>query len=234
MKNKMIKRSHLSEKKCRELIQLFSEDLTATQIANITGVSRVTINNYLKLIRTQIARYCEERNPYYTNGYVDGLLQDTNGYKKNEQLPGTAMVEPLHAHYGFFRHSGSVFTDGLPQVDKNDIEVLQQIRFTVATDKTNNMLMKYQAIADFENWRLYRVDTSHIVNGKNELDDIAVFWGHTKSRLIKFRGLNKSTLYLHVKECEFRYNNRTSDINALLLNIMYHQPLRLSKYLVAQ
>jgi transposase len=94
--------------------------------------------------------------------------------------------------------------------------------------------MKYQAIADFENWRLYRVDTSHIVNGKNELDDIAVFWGHTKSRLIKFRGLNKSTLYLHVKECEFRYNNRTSDINDLLLNIMYHQPLRLSKYLVAQ
>jgi hypothetical protein len=36
-------------------------------------------------------------------------------------------------------------------------------------------------------------------------------------------------LYLHVKECEFRYNYRSTDINTLLLNIIYKLPLHFSK-----
>lgn len=227
----MIKRSHLSEKKCREIIQLFSEDLTATQIANITGVSRVTINNYLKLIRTQIARYCEERNPRYFNGHAGNPLQGTNGHKKNGEMPDAVLAEKLHAHYGFYRHGGCVFVDGLHEINKNDIITLQKTRLTdasVGTTTTMEELMKYQAIADFDSWRLYRMDTTHIVNGRSQVDDISVFWGHAKNRLIKFRGLNKNTLYLHVKECEFRYNYRNNDMHGLLLSIMYHHPLYLS------
>jgi transposase len=69
MKNRYLKGAHLSERKVRELIKLFSEDLTATQIANITGISRITVNAYFKLIRTHIAKFCEERNPFhFTNG----------------------------------------------------------------------------------------------------------------------------------------------------------------------
>ena len=71
MKNRYLKGAHLSERKVRELIKLFSEDLTATQIANITGISRITVNAYFKLIRTHIAKFCEERNPFhFTNGIV--------------------------------------------------------------------------------------------------------------------------------------------------------------------
>ena len=85
MKNKMLKRSHLSEKKCREIIQLFSEDLTATQVANITGVSRVTINNYLKLIRTHIAKYVEDQHPRHYNGGGIRSLVSLNGANGKER-----------------------------------------------------------------------------------------------------------------------------------------------------
>ena len=34
------------------------------------------------------------------------------------------------------------------------------------------------------------------------------FWGLCKVRLAKFRGISRKTFYLHLKECEFRYNNR--------------------------
>jgi transposase len=229
MKNKMIKRSHLSEKKCREIIQLFSEDITATQIASITGVSRVTINNYLKLIRTEIARYCEERNPRYFHTLANGSLQGSNGHKKNSESNDTPIAgELLPAHYGFFRQEGSIFADGLQQLDRNDIIVLQQAKLSgAAGNGIEGEWTKYHAIADFDSWKLYRVGTGHLVNGSSHADDIAIFWRHTKNRLMKFRGLNKNTLYLHVKECEFRYNNRNNDINGLLLSIMYHNPLYL-------
>ena len=89
-------------------------------------------------------------------------------------------------------------------------------------------LGRYHAIADFDEWRLYRMDTA-AGSGKSQHDDIAVFWGNTRSRLLKFRGMNKNTLYLHVKESEFRYNYRDDDINKILLNIIYKYPLHLSK-----
>src|SRR5262245_7525579 len=63
MKNKYLKGAHLSERKFKEILRLFAEDLTATQIANISGVSRVTVNSYLKKIRQQIARHCESLTP---------------------------------------------------------------------------------------------------------------------------------------------------------------------------
>ena len=54
-KNKYFICSHLSEKKFREIIKLFSTDLTASQIAFLTQTNRNTINKILKNIRIRIA-----------------------------------------------------------------------------------------------------------------------------------------------------------------------------------
>jgi transposase len=230
MKNKMLKRSHLSEKKCREIIQLFSEDLTATQVANITGVSRVTINNYLKLIRTHIARYAEDQHPRQYNGGGIRSLVSLNGANGKEMHGKENSVDVF---YGFYRYDGSIFVDSLKNMDKATVLELQRSRAAPgqpgANGKLQEEMLKYHAIADFDSWKLYRIDPGNMVNGKIHVDDISVFWGSAKSRLLKFRGLNKNTLYLHVKECEFRYNYRNADINNLLLNIIYKVPLHFSK-----
>ena len=47
MKNRYIKVSHISEQKFIEVVRLFSEDLSATQIANLTKLNRNAINRYL-------------------------------------------------------------------------------------------------------------------------------------------------------------------------------------------
>lgn len=219
----------MSEKKCREIIQLFSEDLTATQIANITGVSRVTINNYLKLIRTHIARYTEDQQPHHYNGSGIRSIVSLNGANGKELHGKETQAEVF---YGFYRFDGSIFADSLKNMDKATVLELQRSRGAPAQGmavKPAEELTKYLAIADFDSWKLYRIDQGNMVNGKNHVDDISVFWGSAKSRLLKFRGLNKNTLYLHVKECEFRYNYRNTDINSLLLNIIYKVPLHFSK-----
>ena len=44
-------------------------------------------------------------------------------------------------------------------------------------------------------------------NGKNRINGIENFWGYAKHRLAKFKGIKKENFLLHLKECEFRYNN---------------------------
>ncbi len=225
MKNKMLKRSHLSEKTCRDIIQLFSDDLTATQIAGITSVSRVTINNYLKLIRTHIASHCEE-----LRRGLGIAAKQVGGAPVWQQPVSDALAEDGNMYYGFYSVNENVFTDELPAVNKQSIREFQQSSWTARQEAGHlNGLSRYHAIADFDEWRLYRADALGLHGKLHPEDGIAVFWGNTRNRLLKFRGLNKNTLYLHVKESEFRYNYRQDDINKLLLNIIYKYPLHLSK-----
>jgi transposase-like protein len=42
---------------------------------------------------------------------------------------------------------------------------------------------------------------------------------------MKFHGIAESTFYLHLKECEFRFNYRNENIYLLLLKIFRNRPL---------
>ena len=50
--------------------------------------------------------------------------------------------------------------------------------------------------------------SEEFADGKNNINSIENFWGICKVHFAKFRGLNKNTFYLHLKECKFRYSNR--------------------------
>ena len=60
MKNKYIIRSRISQKKFREILKYFAEDIEATKIANLTGISRISINKILKNIRILMSQECEK------------------------------------------------------------------------------------------------------------------------------------------------------------------------------
>jgi transposase len=225
MKNRYLKGAHLSERKVRELIKLFAEDLTATQIANITGISRITVNAYFKLIRTHIAKFCEEKNPFQFSNEV-------NSFDASDSGMGETSTVSKKSFYGVFKSGDSIHTEKIANIDaawmydwlkgkvEGDRDIIEKYR-----------LNNYSGIADFNSIRLYRInDAGHgLTRGKTHMDSIDMFWGMLKSRLIKFRGLNSSTLNLHVKETEFRYNHRESDLFELLMEILHKQPLHYSK-----
>ena len=60
MKNKYIVRSRISEKKFREVLKYFAQDIEATKIANLTGISRIFINKILKNIRILMSKEREK------------------------------------------------------------------------------------------------------------------------------------------------------------------------------
>jgi transposase len=111
MKNKYLKGSRVSERKFRMLLKLFCEDLTATQIANIIGISRVTINSYLKLIRIAIAQYCEENIPCNFFNNHGWLVQDY--LNKQPEINTTS--------FGIYKNANGIFTQLLCDVDKATI-----------------------------------------------------------------------------------------------------------------
>lgn len=197
MKNKLLKGGHLSEKKCREILQLFSEDLTATQIADIIGVSRVTVNNYFKLLRTIIASYSEA---LHTATAPDALLNN---------IPPRDSEETSKGYFSILVHKGMMYTGCLKSVP--EVSIREAIQ---SGTEMHPLLSDTHAVVDCAHWKLYNLR-------KNDIDPevkpaINDFWNYTKTRLQKFRGLNKNMLYLHIKECEFRYNGRGGDLPAKL------------------
>lgn len=229
MKNRYLKGAHLSERKVRELLKLFCEDLTATQIANITGISRITVNAYFKLIRTHVAKFCEEKNPLrHTNGTMIFLpIENASPESEQEQTGGTRK-----SFYGIFKKDSFIYTDKVGDMDPAWFYDWVKGKAIADPDLVRRYhLHLYSGIADFNSIRLFRLnDASPNGNrGRSQIDEIDLFWGMLKSRMIKFRGLNGSTLYLHVKETEFRYNYRDADLFEIVIDILNKRPLHYSK-----
>lgn len=71
----------------------------------------------------------------------------------------------------------------------------------------------------------YRVNHSKnefvsFTNRKNHINGIENFWGVAKVRLTKFRGLKPSYFNLHLKECEWRFNNRHNNLYKIMLQLL--------------
>ncbi len=74
-------------------------------------------------------------------------------------------------------------------------------------------------ISAFKSITEYLHSADKFAEGSNHINGIEDFWGYAKVRLVKFRGLSKNTFYLHLKECEFRFNYRNENLYSLLLKI---------------
>ena len=59
MKNKYIIRSRISEKKFREILKYFAEDIEASKISNLTKISEVTLCKIFREIRILMSKECE-------------------------------------------------------------------------------------------------------------------------------------------------------------------------------
>lgn len=249
MKNRFLKGAHVSESKINELLKLFSDDLNATQIAEISGISRITVNSYLKMIRTLLAEHCEDYlnqktisqingNGMHTNG--NGHAHQGNGYKPTSnghqvEINGSnghifnnnghsSTINGIRPLYGLTIINDEIFSCELNQYDHQVIH--DWLRKKNNDAEVDRNLSKFQAIADFNTLTLYRTTMKGSGFHGDELDQ---FWGLLRSRMVKFRGLNAGTIFLHVKETEFRYNNRDKELYDVLVKMIYRKPLHYAR-----
>jgi transposase-like protein len=210
-------RARISKVKFRQILRFFALDLTATQIASLTNLNRNTVNRYLTLIRQSIARFCEQESPfsgtieldesYFGSRYVRG--------KRGRGAMGKTIV------FGIYKRNGKVYTEIVPDVRKDTL--LQIVKGKVSIDSVihTDGFRSYDSIVHLGYQKHYRIlhSDDKFAEGSNHINGIEGFWGYAKVRLVKFRGLSKNTFYLHLKECEFRFNYRNENLYSLLLKI---------------
>ncbi|MDR0677550.1 MAG: IS1595 family transposase, partial [Holosporaceae bacterium] len=61
---------------------------------------------------------------------------------------------------------------------------------------------------------------NEFARGKSHVNGIEAFWSFAKRRLAKFNGLRNESFLLHLKECEFRYNNKDEDLSKILTKLV--------------
>ena len=227
MKNKYIKVTHISERKTREIIRLFSLDIEAKKTAELTGVSRPTINRFYNTFRERIVDICEAESPF-VNGEIE-LDESYFGARRVRGKRGRGAAGKIPV-FGMLKRGDKVYT----QIVKNcsASQLLPIIRGKADTGAViyTDGFKTYDGLADFGYKKHYRVKhgENEFAVGTNHINGIENFWGLCKVRLSKFRGVHKHTFYLHIKECEFRYNYRNKNIYLTLLRNFRNKPLKLS------
>ena len=91
-------------------------------------------------------------------------------------------------------------------------------------------MAKVNGLVDFGYKKHFRVHhgKNEFARGNAHINGIESFWGYAKNRLVKFKGMDKKMFNLHLKECEFRFNNRKQNIYRILLGIFRNKSLKLS------
>ena len=221
--NKYVKNAKISEPKFRELLKYFALDLDAQTTALLTKLNRNTVNRYLYLIRERIAELCEQASPFQGEIEVD---ESYFGAKrvKGKRGRGAGGKTPV---FGILQRKGNVYTEIVPDCARKTLQAI--IRGRVDPDSVihSDSWRGYNGLVDLGYKKHYRVHHSNneFARGKNHINGIESFWSFAKRRLMKFHGIPKSTFYFHLKECEFRFNNRNTDFYKLLLKNFKNKPL---------
>ena len=226
VKNKYVKGAHISERKFRELVRLFSVDLNASQIASLTGLSRNTVNCYLRAIRVRLAQFCNSRSPFSGEAEVDESFFGARRVKgeRGRGAYGKTIV------FGIFKRNGHVYTEIVPNCSKATLQKVVRGKVSLDSVIYSDGWRGYNSLVDVGYGKHLRVDhgKDEFATGETHINGIEGFWGFTKTRLVKYRGMHPRSFSLHLKECEFRSNCRDQDIYRLLLKIFRNQPLKLS------
>jgi transposase len=213
---KHLVRARILRSKFRQILRLFSLDLTALQIAEICNLNRNTVNRYLKLTRTLIADFCERESPF------SGEIECDESYFGSRHRKGKRGrgAENKHIVFGIYKRNGKVYTEIVKNVKAKTLQAIIKGKVDLQSVLYTDGFRAYDSIVHLgyqKHYRIYHQD--NYVVGDVHINGIEGFWGYAKVRLVKFRGLSKNTFYLHLKECEFRFNYRSHNLYEMLLKI---------------
>ena len=222
--NRYYRRSKISERKFRQLVRYWAMDLTATDAASLARLTRKTVTMIFLRIRQRIAAECERVSPYTRcEVEVDESYfgpRRVRG-KRGRGASGKTIV------FGIFKRNGCVYTEIVPNCKKRTLQAV--IRGRIALDSVihSDGWFGYNGLVDVGYEKHFRVDhgENQFVQGPHHINGIESFWSFAKRRLQKFNGVPATTFYLHLKECEYRFNHRHDKLVTQLLTLLEKYPL---------
>jgi len=222
MKNKYFAKSHIKEPKFRKILKYFSSDFNASQCAKLTKLTRKTINKLYHKFRVRIYQIEENQSDK-----IHGEIEIDESYfrakrvrgKRGRGAKGKILV------VGILKRNSKVFTQIIENCKRR--ELIPVIKGKVIEESTiyTDGWKSYDGLVlnGYKHYWIHHHE-NEFARGKNHVNGIESFWSYTKRRLLKFNGIRKDKFLLHLKESQFRWNNRRN-IYKLLLENFREKPL---------
>lgn len=184
----------------------FCEDITASKTAVLTDINRNTINRYFNLFRQKIVTSsCGKDGSFFGEIELDESYFGARRVR-GKRGRGAAGKTPV---FGVLKRGGNVYVEVVPNCSKIQLMPIIQGKILEGSTVYTDGWKAYDGLI-LNGYDHYRVFHSHneFVRGKSHVNGIESFWSFAKRRLAKFNGLTDEKFYLHLKECEFRFNHR--------------------------
>jgi transposase len=175
-----------------------------------------TVYNAAQTIRCSIVAHASG-----TNDLMKGEIELDESYfggrRKGNRGRGAAGKVPV---FGILERNGKVLVTVVPNVTAQTL-----IGLTVKTVRRGSIVYtdkfrSYDSLM-FCGYRHLKIDHGkRFTSGKVYINGLEGFWSWAKERLIKHHGVSKENFPLYLKELEFRYNHRHTDIFELVANYL--------------
>lgn len=211
-------------RKTRQIIKYFALDLTANKTAQLCNLTHKSIKQIYLKIRNRISEECERASPF-------GACQ----IEVDESYFGARRVRGKRGRgagnktivFGIYKRNGYVFTEIVPNVQKKTLQNIIRGRVSLDSVIHSDGWRGYNGLVDVGYSKHLRINHSDDVFavGDIHINGIESFWSFAKRRLQKFNGVSPKTFYLHLKECEYRFNHRNEHLERKLLKLLERHPL---------
>ena len=224
MKNRYCKSSKLSEAKFRLIVKCFALDLTATQTSEMVGVSRNSINLLFSAIRRRIAENSRLESP------LSGEFEADESYfgatrVKGKRGRGAGRKQIV---FGLLKRDGNVYVQVVPNAKAATLQPIILGRADIESVIYTDGWAGYDGLVALgyeKHFRVYHGKDEFSAGDGKHINGIESFWAYAKHRLTKFKGVSSQTFELHLRETEFRFNNRDADFYKLMLKLLRKNPL---------
>jgi len=223
MKNKYCNRSHISEAQFRSILQCFANDFDTYKTAEISGISRRSIQKYFEKLRNRIVDWVLDEKPFSGEVEVDESYFGPRRIRGKRGRGAGKKVLVL----GILKRGGNVYTQVIKRATKENILPILQGKILEETTVHTDGWKSYDGLIDVNNFKHYRVYHSkdEFVRGKSHINGIESFWSFCKRRMRKQNGVKKDKFLVHLKESEWRWNHRNDDLYKILLKKLRQNPL---------
>ncbi len=210
--NRWINELNISFKKWLWIIKLFELELSASKIARQVGLSYPTVLKAVTLVR--LAVLTNHEADIFLSGEIEADESYFGGRRKGKRGRGAANKVPV---FGILERNGIVKVEIVKDVTASSL-----LNMTIKTVRRGSIVYtdkfrSYDALM-FCGYRHIKIDhRKRFASGKVYINGLEGFWSYAKERLIKFHGVSRERFPLYLKEMEFRYNNRHSNIFNLIV-----------------
>ena len=200
----------LSDYSIKKIIRCFSEDIQASKSAKLLEINRNTVNRYYNLFRTCIFLSSNSSTEKASGEFE--LDESYFGAKRvrGKRGRGAAGKTPV---FGLLKRDGNVYVEIVENCSRAQLMPIIQGKILEGSTIHTDGWKAYDGLV-LNGYDHYRVYHSHdeFVRGKAHVNGIESFWSFTKRRLAKFNGLTDDKFLLHLKESEFRWNNKKANL----------------------